>query len=92
MHLSALLFLLPAGSDIVALVELPEPALGHGRVVASVDARDVVSLDVVDGVRGEVARERHGQVVAQRAKLAALVGEVVDELGILAVLQSMHVT
>ncbi|KAI3488264.1 hypothetical protein L1887_47803 [Cichorium endivia] len=77
-----------AGDVDVALVELAEAALGHGGLVATVDLGDVVALDVavLGGVHGDEAGKGHGEIVAQRAELATLVLEVVDELGVLAVL------
>lgn len=57
-----------------------------GYVLSPVDLGDVVPPDLLDAMLRDVPRERHRQVVAQGAELAALVGEVVDELGVLAVL------
>ena len=76
-----------AGDVEVALVELAHAALADGRLVPAVDLGDVVALDAADvRVHGEPAGERHRQVVAQRADLAALILQVVDQLGVLAIL------
>lgn len=71
----------------IALVELPHPSLRNGRLISPVHLGDVVPLHAADvRVHGEPPREGDGQVVAERAQLAALVLEVVDELRVLAVL------
>ena len=69
----------------VALVELAHTAFRHGRLVSSVDLGDVVAFDVLRRILGAEAREGNGEVVAQRADLAALVGKVVDELAVFAI-------
>eukprot|EP00053_Salpingoeca_punica_P019448 m.196731 g.196731 ORF g.196731 m.196731 type:complete len:638 (+) comp17654_c2_seq3:2394-4307(+) len=75
-----------AGNVKVALVELAVAAFGHLRVVAAVHAGNVVSLEVLDLVLGAVAGKGHRQVIAQSQQLATLVGNVVNQLGVLAVL------
>jgi hypothetical protein len=45
----------------------------------------VVPLDVSHAVHGQVAREGNREIVAQGQDLAALVGQVVDELCVFAV-------
>ena len=45
--------------DTYTLVELPISTPGHGGVVSAVDLRDVVALDVLDLVHGEVSGKRH---------------------------------
>lgn len=75
------------GNVEVALVELAHAALCHGGLVAAVDLCDVIALDVLDGsVHGEPSGEGDGQIVTQRAQLSTLVGQIVDELAVLAVL------
>ena len=44
------------------------------------------ALDVAHSVEREVSRERHGEIVPQGQQLAPLIGEVVDQLRVLAVL------
>lgn len=60
-------------------------------VLSSVDLRDMVPPDLLKAMLRDVPRERHRQVVAQRAELAALVGQVVDKLRVLAVLARQNV-
>jgi len=56
-------------------------------LISSVDFGDVIALDVLDAaVHGEPSCEGDRKVIAERAELAALVREVVDELAIFAVL------
>lgn len=75
-----------AGDVEVALVELTEAASLHLRVITSVHLSDVEALDRRNAVLGHISCEGHGQIVAQREQLAALVLEVVDELALFAVL------
>lgn len=53
---------------------------------AALHLGDVEALDVSDGVKSEVPRERHGQVVPQGQQLPALISQIVDELRVLPVL------
>ena len=77
------------GDIEVTLVELAHPALADGGLITTVHLGDVVPLDAADiRVHGEPAGKGHGQVVAQRADLTTLVLQVVDELGVLAILAS----
>ncbi len=70
----------------VALVKLAEPASANSGLVAAVYLGDLVALDLLDVcARGEPAGKGDGEVVAQGAELAALVLQVVEELGVLAV-------
>lgn len=69
-----------------ALVKLAVSAARHFRIIASINAGDVVALHLPQVVHGEIARKRHGQVVAQRQEFAALIGQIVDQLRIFAVL------
>ena len=77
-------------TDTHTLVELPVAAPGHGWVVAAVHLGDVVPLDIGDFVHGEVAGEGYREIVPQRQHLTTLVGQVVDQLGILAILPSQR--
>ena len=70
----------------VALVELAVPPARQLGVVPPVDLGDVEALDVAHRVHGQEAGEGHGQVVAQRQELPALVRQVVDQLAVLPVL------
>ena len=72
------------------LVELSVSAAADGGVVPAVDLPDVVALDLADLVHGDVAGEGDGEVVAEGEDLAALVLQVVDQLGVLAVLARQH--
>lgn len=80
-----------AGNVKVALVELAHAALAHHGLVAAVYFCDVVALHVGEAVHGDVARKGDREVVAQRALLAALVVQVVDQLRVLAVLARQDV-
>ena len=67
------------------LVKLSVSASAHGRVVSPVDLGDLVPLDVLDLVHGDVSGERDSQVVAESQDLTTLVLQVVDQLRVLAV-------
>jgi len=74
-------------SDVkIALVELPKAALIHLGLVPSVDLSDVESLDLFHSLRSNESCKRNSQIVPERGKFTALVLQVVDELGVLAVL------
>ena len=77
-------------TDTHTLVELPVAAPGHGWVVAAVNFGDVVPLDIGDFVHGEVAGKGYREIVPQRQHLTTLVGQVVDQLGVLAILPSQR--
>lgn len=52
----------------------------------------MVPLDVLDiAVHGKPTRKRHSQVISQGAVLASLVGQVVDELAVLAIFASQDI-
>mmetsp|Transcript_43604 Transcript_43604/g.113582 ORF Transcript_43604/g.113582 Transcript_43604/m.113582 type:complete len:302 (+) Transcript_43604:1330-2235(+) len=70
----------------IALIKLSEPSSAHRRVVTAVHASDVVAFDGGDAIHRDKTSERHGQVIAKREELSALVGKVINELGIFTVL------
>ena len=70
------------------LVELPVASKSHSRLVVSVDTVNVVPFDLLDLVHGNVASERHREVIAQRQQFTSLVRQVVDELRVLPILAS----
>ena len=71
-----------------ALVKLAISSTAHGRIVSPINFGDLVSLDVLDLVHGNVSGKRNSQVVAQGQNFAALILEIVDQLGVLAVFAS----
>ena len=72
------------------MVELPVSSPAHGWIVSSVDFGDLISLDAGDLSHGHEAGERNGQIIAHRQDLAALVLQVVNQLGILPVFTRQH--
>ena len=61
-----------AGNVEIALEKLAIATFA--RLIASIDSADLIALDCLDAVRGDVARKRHSQIVAKSRDLAALIG------------------
>lgn len=75
----------------IALVELPHAALGHGRLVAAVHLGNLVALEALHTrVHGEPSCERDSKIVAQRAKLPALILQVINEFRVLSIFAAQN--
>jgi hypothetical protein len=70
----------------ITLVELAKSAPGYRWLVSPVDSGDLVALNLGHTTHGQPASKWNRQVESQRADFTTLVGQIVHETRILAVL------
>jgi hypothetical protein len=68
------------------LVKFTVTPTGSAWLISAVDLSDLVALNVNYAIHCQVSSERHSQIVAEREKLAGLIVQIVDQLGVLTVL------
>mmetsp|Transcript_3033 Transcript_3033/g.6554 ORF Transcript_3033/g.6554 Transcript_3033/m.6554 type:complete len:228 (+) Transcript_3033:889-1572(+) len=78
------------GNVEIALIKLPVPSPGQGRLIPPVDFADVIPFDISHGIDRQKPGEGNGQIVPQRQQFSSLIGQIVNQFGILSVLSGQR--